>query len=136
MIIKKDGCIERNSTFPDTDWYNEQNLVIDETTPEGKAMADRVIAEWPDVEIISKNGIVIDVISKPNIEKIFSEKLTAIRHQRDRLLAECDFTQLPDAPISSELKTAYTVYRQALRDLPETVTADNIDSVQFPVKPE
>ncbi|MZQ75270.1 MAG: hypothetical protein GT589_03825 [Peptoclostridium sp.] len=66
----------------------------------------------------------------------FDEKLTAIRNQRDRLLAECDFTQLPDAPISSELKTAYATYRQALRDLPETITVDNIDSVQFPAKPE
>ena len=40
------------------------------------------------------------------------------RALRDRLLRECDWTQLPDAPLSAEQRNAFSAYRQALRDLP------------------
>lgn len=41
------------------------------------------------------------------------------RAQRDKLLADCDWTQTLDAPIDTDTKEAYRVYRQALRDIPE-----------------
>ena len=41
-----------------------------------------------------------------------------VRKQRDSLLAKCDWTQTVDSPLSTEQKTAWTTYRQALRDLP------------------
>lgn len=40
---------------------------------------------------------------------------SAARARRARLLAASDWTQLPDAPAAS--KTAWTAYRQALRDI-------------------
>lgn len=42
-----------------------------------------------------------------------------IRSQRDRLLADTDWTQVLDAPISAESREAFRVYRQALRDITE-----------------
>jgi hypothetical protein len=39
----------------------------------------------------------------------------AVRVERDRLLVECDWTQLPDVPL--ETRDAWAAYRQALRDL-------------------
>lgn len=44
----------------------------------------------------------------------------ALRGRRDRKLAACDWTQVPDAPVDH---AAWAVYRQALRDLPSN-TAD------------
>ena len=41
------------------------------------------------------------------------------RAQRDKLLAETDWTQVLDAPIDAETREAYRAYRQALRDIPE-----------------
>ena len=41
------------------------------------------------------------------------------RAQRDKLLAETDWTQVLDAPIDATTREAYRVYRQALRDIPE-----------------
>ena len=43
-----------------------------------------------------------------------------IRHQRDMLLRDTDWSVLSDCPLSDDDKAAYTVYRQALRDLPAT----------------
>lgn len=40
----------------------------------------------------------------------------SVRQQRNRLLAECDWTQVADAPSASQF--AWAEYRQKLRDLP------------------
>ena len=42
---------------------------------------------------------------------------SANRSQRDMLLAACDWTQIPDSPLSAESKTAWATYRQELRDI-------------------
>lgn len=53
-----------------------------------------------------------------------------MRVHRDRLLAESDWTQLPDAPVD---RAAWAAYRQDLRDLPSTWTPS--PTVTFPAKP-
>ena len=59
-----------------------------------------------------------------------------IRTKRFVALAESDWTQLPDSPISEEMRTAYAQYRQAWRDLPANSTSiNNIEDIQWPVKP-
>ena len=45
---------------------------------------------------------------------------TALRVERARLLAACDWTQTLDQP--EALRAAWAVYRQRLRDLPDTIT--------------
>jgi len=53
-----------------------------------------------------------------------------IRIQRNELLTECDWTQLADIP--SETKEAWTIYRQALRNI---TTQSSPFSIIWPVKP-
>jgi hypothetical protein len=53
-----------------------------------------------------------------------------VRVLRNQLLSECDWTQLAD--ISSEIKEAWTVYRQALRNI---TTQTNPFSIEWPAKP-
>ena len=53
-----------------------------------------------------------------------------IRIQRNELLTECDWTQLADIP--SETKEAWTIYRQALRNI---TSQTNPFSITWPVKP-
>lgn len=43
----------------------------------------------------------------------------AVLAQRDKMLQESDWTQLPDVPLTEEQKTAWATYRQELRDIPE-----------------
>ena len=40
-----------------------------------------------------------------------------IRKQRNYKLYLCDWTQLPDAPLTTQQKADWTTYRQALRDI-------------------
>lgn len=48
--------------------------------------------------------------------------VTDIRAQRNALLAQSDWTQLPDANMSQERKQAWADYRQALRDITDDAT--------------
>ena len=41
--------------------------------------------------------------------------LRPVRYKRDKLLSDCDWTQIPDAPVDAK---AWALYRQELRDLP------------------
>jgi hypothetical protein len=57
-----------------------------------------------------------------------------VRNRRDALLKATDITQLADAPLDKNTKSAYKEYRQALRDVPQQ---DGFPySVDFPVAPE
>ena len=58
---------------------------------------------------------------------------TSVRTQRNQLLAQSDWTQLQDAHLSAEKKSAWADYRQALRDLPDEVTDPT--QVDWPVEP-
>lgn len=51
-----------------------------------------------------------------------------LRAERDRRLAATDWTQFPDAPLTDEQRDAWRDYRQALRDL--------TDTIQDPAAPE
>ena len=62
MIVKKDKTFERNSSFPSIDWYEEGNLIIDETTAEGEQMAQTVIDNSPFIEIENDGEFVTSVI--------------------------------------------------------------------------
>jgi hypothetical protein len=50
------------------------------------------------------------------------QKLEQIRLWRDVQLARTDWTQIADAPVDA---SAWAVYRQALRDLPDTIDIAN-----------
>lgn len=54
---------------------------------------------------------------------------------RKALLADCDFTQVADAPLSPEVIAEYVTYRQAIRDMPTTQNPTTVEDVVWPVKP-
>lgn len=56
------------------------------------------------------------------------------RSQRDQLMAETDWTQTGDSPLSDTDKTAFKTYRQTLRDIPQKYT--DADQVVWPDKPK
>ena len=63
-----------------------------------------------------------------------------MRSNRNILLRESDWTQLPDV-YSDEKKQEWAIYRQALRDLPSTASPSldedgNLTGITWPTKPE
>lgn len=63
--------------------------------------------------------------------------MSALKNQRTAFLTECDWTQMPDSPLSDDAKAIWVTYRQELRDLP-AAQADPYDPDNFtgwPTKP-
>ena len=56
-----------------------------------------------------------------------------IRAQRNFLLAQSDWTQLADAPLTQEQKNAWAAYRKALRDVPSSAATP--EEVVWPTAP-
>jgi len=70
-----------------------------------------------------------------SLVKVDSQKLLDIqadeaRTQRDALLSQSDWTQVPDAPVDQQ---AWAEYRQALRDVPQQ--AGFPTEITWPQKP-
>ena len=55
------------------------------------------------------------------------------RGKRDGLIASCDWTQIPDAPLTAAQRAAWVTYRQALRDVP--AQAGFPDTIDWPITP-
>lgn len=60
-----------------------------------------------------------------------ADKTSQMRTARNQLLAQSDWTQLPDAQCD---KTAWATYRQALRDFP--ASWEPAETADFPEAPE
>ena len=55
------------------------------------------------------------------------------RNTRNTLLAQCDWTQASDCPLSSDKKAEWAEYRQALRDI--TSSGEPVEPRAFPNPP-
>lgn len=62
MIVFKDKSYETCSLYPNSDWYNEGNYVIDETTINGRVLAQKIIKHAPYMDLVIEDGKLVDII--------------------------------------------------------------------------
>ena len=66
----------------------------------------------------------------------FEQSMIDLRQDRNKLLLECDWTDLPNAVLSDEKKTEWQTYRTNLRDITNGLTTvEDVNSVTWPTKP-
>jgi hypothetical protein len=67
-----------------------------------------------------------------------ANNFSEVRNQRNQRLAQSDWTQMADSPLSDEQKAAWAAYRQQLRELPANIPTEieNWFDVSFPVCPQ
>lgn len=117
---------DRNTELLSADGYLPV-IVIEEPTAEKPIVKYREINGR--IEQYAESAPVSNV-AEPTAE----QQEMQVRVQRNSLLTLCDWTQLPDAPLTAEQKQAWAEYRQALRDVPEQ--AGFPDAVIWPSTPE
>lgn len=87
----------------------------------------------------SADGSIVIVRDDEKFDAAVREIVNNYRHQRNFLLSGCDWTVLPDTPLSDAKRAEWIAYRQALRDFPAKVETDvRIDMfapVAFPAAP-
>ena len=68
--------------------------------------------------------------------RILADEWTRIRTERDRLLANSDWTQGADSPLASAKKTEWATYRTKLRDVPkDQKDKTTLASITWPSEP-
>jgi len=91
-------------------------------------LRDNKVYEWLSTDIPQPT----DVEIQDEINRLIAEQpAKEARTQRDALLSQSDWTQVPDAPVDQQ---AWAEYRQALRDLPQQ--AGFPTEITWPAKPE
>lgn len=58
-----------------------------------------------------------------------------VRNRRNSLLANSDWTQVADSPLSTEVKAQWATYRQSLRDISSHENFPNLADTDWPTEP-
>jgi len=74
-------------------------------------------AAYDDGEFVSL--VQVESLTAEEIQAAKDSAMANIRATRNQLLKDCDWTQIADCTVD---KAAWATYRQALRDLPATIT--------------
>lgn len=89
------------------------------------------VAPYEDGEFVSV--VRVESLTAEEIQKAKDVAMVQLRGTRNNLLAQSDWTQIPDCTIPN--KAAWATYRQALRDFPDTVS-DARQPVEWPRNPD
>jgi hypothetical protein len=132
--IKDLKAAHRNITFPNEigeETMTQFGLYEVEQTPKPNDYTKNITEGTPILTdgVYYQNWIQTDA-SQSEIDYRLENQWFIIRETRNELLTECDWTQLADIP--SETKEAWTIYRQALRNI---TTQSSPFSITWPVKP-
>jgi hypothetical protein len=96
---------------------------------------------------INENGVLRDMTPEEKAEKQASDNawenggalenaLNNLRTERNCLLKDSDWTDLPNTPLTDEKKSEWQTYRTNLRDITDGLTTvEQVEAVEFPSKP-
>ena len=119
-------CLALNALRPDAKWIV-------------RGLPPNEVIEWNDTEQLQPTE---DEINAKIAELEAAEPMRLLREERNRRLAETDWTQLKDIDLDIIRERNWKNYRQALRDLPSKSNPKlnsygNLDmsSITWPTKP-
>lgn len=106
-------------------WYPVQKVSV-AYNPETQRLTgytyqifDQYVEETPIIEAIPQNEL-------PSFEYKKQQFMNQLRSMRNEKLRETDWTQVLDCALSAEEVQNYRVYRQALRDLPNSYENNSV----------
>jgi hypothetical protein len=110
-------------------------LVVPSSKPEYDEKTQGIVEDSTPAEIGGKWVLGWSVYNKSSseISRDKRSKANILRSQRNDLLAKCDWTQLPDSPLSEEKQAEWKAYRQALRSVSEL---EDFPYVELPPSPD
>ena len=145
--LVEDGVVKESNRVLPRNWKNISNFyLLDEETLksygwfpyrfEPASIPENGIPDGSLHQITEEEVIEIQtyrIKTELEIEIELNSKWSQIRFQRNKLLLECDWTQLVDTQLTSEKKIEWQTYRQLLRDV--TLQSDPYNII-WPDEPE
>ena len=137
----EDGVVKESNRVLPINWKNVSNFnLLDEATLksygwfpyrfEPATIPQNCIGNGSSFEITDDEVIEIQLYREKSQSEIDSEinsLWVSVRQRRNIELKECDWTQIPDSPLSDEVKEQWKIYRQQLRDITLQNNPRNID---------
>ena len=119
------------SSGPDAQWMAQNNAKFVLSTKSFDRTTHRIESVEPYVEgdyVYNVRVVALsDQETTDRANTVNEQVATSKRSERNKLLAETDWTQVSDSPLSSDQKTEWANYRTALRDLPTVSGWPNVD---------
>ena len=123
-----------NANGPDDAWLIENSCKRINLYKEHDALTQKLVASEPYIDGNFVSLVNVESLTDEEIASAKANAMIRIRSTRDALLTACDWTQIPDVSIAK--KTEWATYRQALRDLPNTITTDPRTWNEWPINPD
>jgi len=144
-LYTKDGCYPR--TLPNTLYFEDGTIRVDASTYTTQEIADAGWIEAPNypsadsINVLEQRVQWNSETSAFDIVNLSAEEIAdnnsmvwnSLRTERDSLLADTDYMVIKAMEAGTTISNEWAAYRQALRDLPASVT-DPRDIV-WPTKP-
>lgn len=107
------------------DGIQASTILSEENPGEGWYLLEEDI-EGKLFKLVAGKVVALTQAQKDEYEKdlLTSSAYLRLRTERDMLLVQSDWTQLSNSNLTEEKAAEWETYRQALRDLPETMTED------------
>ena len=93
----------------------------------------KIVEKWTEYRVGQENDLERALAASFSKSTILN--WTKVTLMRNFLLMDSDWTQLGDAPLSTEEKAKWVTYRQKLRDIPEEQKDNAANAVVFPITP-
>ena len=104
---------------PDSEWLAENNAKKVNLYKEHDRLTQKLVSVAPYVDGDFVSLVEVADLSAKEIESVKQSAMAQVRATRNTLLAQSDWTQIPDCNIPK--KADWATYRQVLRDLPSKV---------------
>ena len=123
---------QRNQKTGAYKWVSYQFDLAPFTT-EVNDLYTRIVEKWTEYRVGQENDLERALAASFSKSTILN--WTKVTLMRNFLLMDSDWTQLCDAPLSTEEKAKWVTYRQKLRDIPEEQKDNAANAVVFPITP-
>ena len=123
---------QRNQKTGAYKWVSYQFDLAPFTT-EVNDLYTRIVEKWTEYRVGQENDLERALAASFSKSTILN--WTKVTLMRNFLLMDSDWTQLGDAPLSTEEKAKWVTYRQKLRDIPEEQKDNAANAVVFPITP-
>ena len=114
---------------PEPEWMAENGIVPVTYFKPHDAAAEKLVSTEPYLEGDEVYAVTVEPLTADEIAARNDSQWANVRADRNRRLASCDWTQLPDAPVDG---VAWAAYRQELRDITNQPDPFNITWPQEP----
>ena len=101
---------------PSDEWMAENNLVPVTYFKAYDAATQKLVSCEAYLEDGAVYAVNVESLSADELAAKDAATIAANKSIRNKKLADCDWTQLGDVNLTADCKTAFTTYRQALRD--------------------